>query len=162
MHFSHPECLRYSGTRTVYFIMGNCVYVFQSPRVSVLFRDTDCLVYSGNYVYVFQSSRVSPLFRDTDCLLYSGKSCLRISVTWSVFIIQGHGLSSLLWDKDCLHCSGTWSPKEDKVSTLLWHRECLLCYGICLHYYGIASSLVCQSDLSTLVCLVSSLVLAPR
>ena len=66
-----------------------------------------------------------------------------------------------MWDKDCLHCSGTWSPKEDKVSTLLCHRECLLCYGICLHYYGIASSLVCQLDLSTLVCLVSSLVLAP-
>ena len=84
-----------------------------------------------------------------------------ISVTRSVFIIQGHGLSTLLWDKDCLHCSGTWSPKEDKVSTLLCHRECLLCYGICLHYYGIASSLVRQSDLSTLVCLVSSLVLAP-
>ena len=115
----------------------------------------------GNCVYAFQSPRVSSLFRDTDCLLYSGKLCLCISVTRSVFIILGHRLSTLLWDKDCLHCSGTWSPKEDKVSTLLCHRECLLCYGICLHYYGIASSLVCQSDLSTLVCLVSSLVLAP-
>ena len=89
------------------------------------------------------------------------KLCLRFSVTWSVFIILGHRVSILLWDKDCLHYSGTWSPKEDKVSTLLCHRECLLCYGIRLHYYGIASSLVCQSDLSTLVCLVSSLVLAP-
>ena len=136
MYFSHLECLPYSVTQTVYFIMGNCVYVFQSPRVSLLFRDTDCL-------------------------LYSGKLCLCISVTRSVFIILGHRVSILLWDKDCLHCSGTWSPKEDKVSTLLCHRECLLCYGICLHYYGIPSSLVCQSDLSTLVCLVSSLVLAP-
>ena len=113
MYFSHPECLHYSGTWTVYFIVGNYVYIFRS-------------------------------------------------VTRSVFIIQGHGLSTLLWDKDCLHCSGTWSPKEDKVSTLLCHRECLLCHGIRLHYYGIASSLVCQSDLSTLVCLVSSLVLAPE
>ena len=136
MYFSYPECLYYSGTQTFYFIMGN-------------------------YVYVFQSSRVSPLFRDSDCLLHRWKLCLCISVTRSVFIIQEQGLSTLLWDKDCLHCSGTQSPKEDKVSTLLCHKECLLCYGICLHYYGIASSLVCQSDLSTLVCHVSSLVLAP-
>ena len=115
-HFSHPECLPYSGTQTVYFIMGNCVYAFQSPRVS-------------------------SLFRDTDCLLYSGKLCLCISVTWSVFIIQGHGLSTLLWDKDCLHCSGTWSPKEDKivylvmsqrVSALLWHLSSLLRHSVFL------------------------------
>ena len=134
--FSHPECLHYSGTRSVCFIIVNFVYPFQSPRMS-------------------------PLFRDTECLLSNWKMCLSISVTRSVSIILGLRVSTLVWDKDCLLCSGTQSPKEDRVSFLLCHEECLPCYGICLHYYCMVSLLVCLSDLSTLFSLLSSLLLAP-
>ena len=102
MHFSHPECLHYSRTRTVYFIMGNCVYAFQSLRVSII---------HGHRL----SPRVSPLFRDSDCLLYNEKLCLCISVTQSVSLIQGLRLSTLYLvilsmyfsHPECLHYSGT-------------------------------------------------------
>ena len=137
MYFSHPECLHYSGTRSVCFINANFVYPFQSPRMS-------------------------PLFRDTECLLSNWKMCLSISVTRSVSIILGLGVSTLVWDKDCLLCSGTQCPKVDRVSFLLCHGECLPCYGICLHYYCMVSLLVCLLDLSTLFSVLSSLLLAPK
>ena len=66
MYFSHPECLHYSGTRTVYLIVGNYVYVFQSPGVSSLFRDMDCLLYCGKRtVYIVQAPGV---LKKTKCL----------------------------------------------------------------------------------------------
>ena len=85
MYFSHPECLHYSGTQTVYFIVGNYVYVFQSPGVSSLFRDTDCPLYCGTRtVYIVQAPRV---LKKTKCLpRYVTKSvCL---VMASVFTIM--------------------------------------------------------------------------
>ena len=113
MYFRHPECLPYLGTWTVYFIMGNHVYViqalglstllyrikknfvyaFQSPGVSPLFSDLDCLLcYAGlksqTFVYTFHSLGVSPLFRDSDWLLYNEKLCLHYSVTWTVYTVQ--------------------------------------------------------------------------
>ena len=93
MYFSHPEYLPYSGTRTVYFIMGNYVYVFLSPGVSPLISDSDRLLcYAGlksmNFVYAFHSLGVSPLFRDLDWLLYNEKLCLHYSVTWTVYTVQ--------------------------------------------------------------------------
>ena len=109
------------------FLIVNCVYAFQSPRVSSLFKDTDCLFHNGKLclcISVTQSvhyswtqtvtQRVSqsPLFRDLDCLLCNKKLCLCISVTPSVSIIQWFGLSTLLCRFEiefCLRISFTWS-----------------------------------------------------
>ena len=93
IYFSHSEFLPYSETWTVYFIMGNHVYVIQALRLSALlyrikrflsthFSHPECLHYSGtrtgyyimiNYVYIILWHGLSTLFRHKDlwCLLYS-------------------------------------------------------------------------------------------
>ena len=121
MHFSHPECLRYSGTRTVYFIVGNYVNVFQSPGVSSLFRDTDCLLYCGTRtVYIVQAPGV---LKKTKCLsCYVTESVCFVMA--SVFTITAQRLpqyvnrTCLPWYVQCLH--QYWHPKLYGCHTLLY------------------------------------------
>ena len=112
MYFSHPECLPYSGIPTVYFILGNFVYVFQSPRVSSLFRDTDCLLYCGTRtVCIVQAPGV---LKKTKCLpCYVTESVYIVMA--SVFTITAQRLpqyvnrTCLPWYVQCLH--QYWPPK---------------------------------------------------
>ena len=138
MYFSHPECLPYSGTWTVYFVTRNYVYAFQSPRVSPLFSDSDCLLccagLKSNFVYAFHSLGVSPLFRDSEWLRYNEKLCLHYSVTWTVYIVQALGF---------------------EVSTLFLHTECLLYYGI-IRKTNVCISMACVFTIPTAVFLVMS------
>ena len=151
MHFSHSECplfidtdyqpesLPYSGTWTVYFVTRNYVYAFQSPWVSPLFSDSDCLLCcaclkSQNFVYAFHSLGVSPLFRDSEWLQYNEKLCLHYSVTWTVYIVQALGF---------------------EVSTLFLHTDCLLYYGI-IRKTNVCISMACVFTIPTTVFVVVS------
>ena len=105
MYFSHQECLHYSETRTVYFILGNFVYVFQSSRVSSLLRDTDCLLYCGTRtVSIVQAPGVlkkTKCLADTVCLVMSqGMSILLLHVSslllYSVFLLMSIGFVYLV------------------------------------------------------------------
>ena len=87
MYFSHPECLPYSGTRTVYFVMQ----VWNLWILSTHFIHLECLHYSGtrtgyyimrNYVYIILWHGLSTLFRHKDL------RCLLCSFTLTVFFIM--------------------------------------------------------------------------
>ena len=119
MYFSHPECLPYSGTWTVYFIMGNHVYVIQalglSSRLyrikrilSTHFSHPECLHYSVTWTVYFVKQvwniRILSIhFIHLECLHYSGTRTGYYIMRNYVYIILWHGLSTLFRHKD-LRC----------------------------------------------------------
>ena len=95
----------------------------------------------GNYVYVFQSPRVPPLFRDLDCLLYNGKSCLCNSGTRTVyFVVKDKKIFSTHFSHpECLHYSVTQTVY---FVVQVWNLRILSTHFIhleCLHYSGTQS-----------------------
>ena len=165
MYFSHPECLPYSGTWTVYFIMGNHVYVIQalglSSRLyrikrilSTHFSHPECLHYSVTWTVYFVKQVwniriLSTHFIHLECLHYSGTRTGYYIMRNYVYIILWHGLSTLFRHKEPLLYLGVYFIPSLWLSSLLWQQMSVLVWHVS-SLFLLLSSLLRHLELSML------------